>query len=579
MLPTTKPKRPRAKRRSTLPVDQTTAYARDVVSGKVVAGPSVRASCQRHLQDLVDGAARGLVWDVDRAQMEIGFFTDVLVLNGGEYEGSPFKLNGWQAFIVGSLHGWRSVDGYRRFRTAYIETGKGSGKSPLAAGMGVRALTGAKPRAEIYSAATKKDQAMVLFRDAVAMVKQSPELAKRCALSGTPGKEYNIAFHAHHSFFRPLSSDQGKSGTRPHMGIVDEVHEHPDSSTIDMLKAGLKNDRDGLIFMITNSGIGQTSACWSYHDYAVKVAARSAEDDHFFSFVCDLDDNDDPFTDESCWVKANPSLPAIPGMAYLREAVIEARGMPSKASVVNRLNFCKWTEAGSPMIGAAAWKAAQLDYTEADLIGRRCYGGLDLSSTTDVTALVLAFEPLEGESQWLLLPYFWLPNDNLTERDDRDRVPYLLWRDQGFLITIEGRAIKPRIVAQQVATICAQFDVQSIGYDAWGIEPLKVAMDEDGISLPLEPFIQGFKSMGPAVSEFERRLLNGQLKHNGHPILRSHAANMVVDEDPAGNRKPAKDKATGRIDGMVAAIMAIGRSMSDKKEENIDDFIYNPIEL
>lgn len=548
-----------------------TSYATKVVAGKIVAGPHVRAACQRHLDDVLSGHLRGLVWDLKRAQLEIDFFEEVLHLNGGEFEGKLFKLMPWQAFIVGSLGGWRNLEGFRRFTVAYVETGKGSGKSPLAAGIGIRGLTGKRQRAEIYSAATKKDQAMVLFRDAVAMVKQSPLLAARCATSGAAGKEYNIAYHAQHSFFRPISSDDGQSGPRPHIGLIDEVHEHKDDVTVEMMKAGFKNDRDALLFMITNSGVGQTSVCWNYHDYAVKVSRGDLQDDSFFGYVCGLDEGDDPFINEACWIKANPSLPELPGMTYLREQVTAARGMPSKASVVKRLNFCTWTDAGSPWLSYEVWKAARTEIDLEALKGRRCYGGLDLSSTTDVTAFVLIFEPLEKGGAWLLIAWFWLPGDDLLQRDDKDRVPYAMWRDQGYLRTKPGKAIRPAQVLADVAEICAMFDVQSIGYDRWGIEPMKVLMDQEGISLPLVSHGQGFKDMAPAVNEFEARLLNGQLKHDGHPILTAHASAVVLDDDPAGNRKPVKQKATGRIDGIVAALMAVGQTLSFAEDsENIE---------
>lgn len=555
-----------------------TVYARAVAKGKIVAGPYVRDACKRHLEDIKTGAARGLVWDAKRAQLEIDFFEEVLHLNGGDFEGQLFKLHGWQAFIVGSLSGWRRADGFRRFNLAYVETGKGSGKSPLAAGVGIRGLTGKRQRAEIYSAATKKDQAMVLFRDAVAMVKQSPLLASRCATSGAVGKEYNIAYHKQHSFFRPISSDEGQSGPRPHIGLIDELHEHKDSVTVEMMKAGFKNDRDALLFIITNSGVGQTSVCWNYHDYAVKVSRGDLQDDSFFGYVCGLDEGDDPFTDESCWIKANPSLPELPGMDYLRGQFTAARGMPSKASVVKRLNFCIWTDAGSPWLSYEVWKKARTEVELEALRGRRCFGGLDMSSTTDVTAFVLAFEPIADGEPWLLVPWFWLPGDDLHERDDRDRVPYAAWRDQGYLRTKPGKAIRPAQVAADVAEICAMFDVVSIGYDRWGIEALKVAMENDGISLPLVPHGQGFKDMAPAVKEFEARLLNGQLKHGGHPILTAHASAAVLDEDPAGNRKPVKQKATGRIDGIVAALMAIGQTLTPEEDDgDVDDFINKPV--
>ena len=564
--------------------DPVTRYARGVVAGKVVAGPHVRAACQRHLNDLAAGPERGLRFDAKAAEHAIGFFRDVLRLNGGSYEGLPYILLDWQAFIVGSLFGWLGADGHRRFRTAYIETAKGSGKSPLAAGIGLFGLMAdGEAGAEIYAAATKKDQAMILFRDAVAMVDLSPALSApgRITKSGTGLNVWNLAWLAKRSFFRPISSDDGQSGPRPHMALLDEIHEHKDGYVVEMLKAGQKSRRQPLMVMITNSGTDRKTVCWDYHTYGAKVANGAQADDAFFAYICALDDDDDPFTDESCWAKSNPSLRpqgaveledgrtvtlgGIPGARYLREQVAQARGMPSKESIVRRLNFCQWTEAEAPWIGRDVWVACEQTYPVDLLLGRRCWGGLDLSSTQDLTAFVLEFEPTEDDPYWRQLEWFWLPGDDLKVKEDKDRVPYVLWRDQGFLHTPPGKAINKLAVVKQLAEVVALYDLQAVGYDRWRIEDLKMLLDQEGIALPLVPYGQGFKDMAPAVDEYERRLLEAQVRHTGSPVMTMCAANAVVVSDPAGNRKVAKERATGRVDGVVAAVMATGVSISGQQ--------------
>jgi phage terminase large subunit-like protein len=542
-----------------------------VLAGDIVAGPWVRAACQRHVNDLATGAARGLSWDAAKAEYEIDFYEHVLRLNGGKFEGKPFRLDMWQAFIIGSMHGWRNAEGTRRFVTFYIETGKGSGKSPLAAGIGLRVLTSGLARAEVYSAATKKEQATILFRDAVAMVRQSPTLqfydngVQRLTFSGGHGREYNIGFPQTASFFRPIASDEGQSGPRPACGLIDELHEHKDGTVIEMMRAGFKSNPEPILFIITNSGSGTTGVCRDYHDYSIKVVTGAADvnasdADTHFAYVCAMDDGDDPFESEACWIKANPGLPAIPGADYIRKQVAEAKGMPSKEAIVRRLNFCQWTSAMSPWLSADVWLKSQRAYTLADFRGRRCYGGLDLSSTTDTTAFVLAFEPLQPGGKVALFPFVWLPKEGLHEKDAKDRVPYVMWAEQGLLLTTPGKAISKRdvLITIDKAVKDYELDLVAVAYDRWGIEQLKVSMDELGVSLPLQPFGQGFGSMGAAVNKFEELLLNDQLEHPGHPILTSHMANAVMIEDAAGNRKPAKDKATGRIDLCVASIMAVG---------------------
>lgn len=551
--------------------DPVTLYAQRVVDGVITAGPHVRAACSRHLRDLEEGPARGLVWDLEASRYAIEFFPAVLRLNGGKFEGKPFELELWQGFIVGSIFGWKFADtGLRRFQIVYIETGKGSGKSPLAAGIGLFGMIAdGEERAEVYAAATKKDQAMILFRDAVAMVDQSPDLNVAIQRSGSRGKEWNLAYHDTNSFFRPISADDGQSGPRPHIALLDELHEHKNSTVIEMLRAGFKFRTQPLLVAITNSGTNKKSVCWDYHQFGAAVCAGTREDDTYFAYICALDDGDDPFDDESCWIKANPSLGVTIQHKYIRDQVTQARGMPGKESLVKRLNFCIWVEALSPWIGGQIWMDAGKDQIDEDeLIGRTCYGGLDLSSTTDLTAFVLAFEPVEHDPYWRLLPFFWLPDEGLHDKAELDRVEYPTWRAHGYLETTPGRAISKLFILLRLTALADKYDLRSIAYDRWRIEDLIQLASDEGIALPeLIPFGQGFKDMAPALDHFEVMLQNDQLRHNGNPVMTMCAGNAVVVSDPAGNRKIAKDKATGRVDGIVAAIMAVGTTNKLEEKE------------
>jgi phage terminase large subunit-like protein len=561
--------------------DPVTRYAQEVTEGKRIAGPHVRDAAARHLRDLKEGGKRGLVWQPEKAERAIAFYEKVLKLNGGDFEGKPFLLLPWQQFVVGSIFGWYGKDGYRRFRVIYGETAKGSGKSPLAAGVGMVGLVADnEPRAEIYAAATKKDQAMVLFRDAVAMSDLSPALSQRLQKSGTGEKAWNLAYLATGSFFRPISSDDGQSGPRPHVALIDEVHEHKTNNVVEMMRAGTKSRRQALIFMITNSGSNRNGPCWGYHEYGARVAAGEVIDDSFFAYICALDEGDDPFKDEACWPKANPSLQDanLPGYKYIREQVTEARGMPGKEALVRRLNFCQWTDAESPWLSREVWMAGKRDYDVDQLRGRRAVAGLDLSSTTDLTALVFFVEPEESGEPWLIVPYCWLPEVGLQEKADHDRMPYLEWRDAGLLLTTPGKAISKRVILQKLSAMCDFFEVVEVAYDRWRIEDLKALADDEGITLPpMRAFGQGFKDMTPAVEKFETMLLNGELVHNGHKVLTWCAGNAVIEADGAENRKLSKDKATGRIDAMVAAVMAAGLVEQAADSEDVDGFFDNPI--
>lgn len=560
--------------------DPVTAYAKSVLAGKIVAGPHVRYACQRHIDDLKDAGKRGYYFDLEKAHRIIGYFRDVLRLNGGEHEGKPYFLLDWQTFVVGSLFGWVDAEGFRRFRVAYIETAKGSGKSPLAAGIGMYGLTSDdEARAQIYAVATKRDQAMILFRDAVAMVDQSPLLNERIKKSGVGHSTWNLEYDESGGFFRPIASEGGQSGTRPHIGLIDEIHEHKTNEAVEMMRAGTKSRRQALIFMITNSGVDKFGPCWQYHEYAARVSSGELVDDTFFGYVCALDKGDDPFKDESCWEKANPSLlHGIPGKKYIREQVREARGMPSKEALVRRLCFCEWTEVYNPWISYDIWLGAKLDYDWRSLEGRRAWGGLDLGSTTDLNALVLWVEPEEVGSPWQLVTFAWLPDNELSKKEEADRVPYLRWRELGYLETTSGRAISKIAIVKKIALLQSVFDIQSIAYDRWRMEDLLQMAEDEAVPLPdMIPFGQGFKDMSPALDKFEAALLNGEVVHDGNPILTWNVSNAVIASDRAGNRKLDKEKATGRIDLMVAAVMGAGVAIGNQNVGSIDDFISNPI--
>ncbi len=544
--------------------DRCTEYAEAVKAGGFVVGPHVRDSCLRHLRDLETCEERGLYYDKDTAAETIAFFEEVLCLNGGQFEGKPFVLLPWQAFIIGSLFGWkRKSDDCRRFRVAYIETGKGSGKSPLAAGVGIFGLVAdGEARAEIYAAATHRDQAKILFRDALAFFDQSAPLTERLIASGNGDNRWNLAYPEAGSFFRVISSEnKGKSGPRPHICLLDEVHEHKSAEVIEMLRAGFKFRKQPMSVMITNSGHDKTSVCWEYHEMGAKIAANQTQNDEFFSYICALDEGDDPFSDESCWEKANPSLSCgIPGLDYIRSQVNEARGMPSKESTVRRLNFCEWTEAENPWISKDVWFACEdKDLSPNLLQGRRCWGGLDLSSVLDLTAFALVFEPSVDDHFWRLVVWFWVPGIGLVQKSKKDRVPYISWRDSGFLIAIDRKTIEYEFVIVDIAKICQEYNVQKIAFDRWNFANFIKERDRIGAYLPeMEEFGQGFQSMGPAVKEFEKMLIDEKVKHDGNPVLTWCAANAVAVEDAAENKKLDKSRSNGRIDGIVASVMACG---------------------
>lgn len=575
-----KSKKPATKPPAISTLDAVEQYARDVVERREIAGPLVRLACQRHLDDLRDGAARGLLWDWPAAERVFGYFEHVLKLAGGEAEGKDFILHSSQKFIVGSLFGWKTADGARRFRVAYIEIAKGNGKSPLAAGIGLYMLTAdGENRAEVYAAAVDKDQARILFRDAVAMVDQSEELDARITRSGGVGKEWNLAFLERSSFFRPISSEsrgRGKSGPRPHCALLDEVHEHPTDAMVEFMRAGTKGRKQALILMITNSGVvDPTAVCYVYHEYVTRLMHGLEVNDSFFGFVAGLDGPrketaadgtvteipGDSWTDPAVWRKANPLLGVSITEKYLQEQVREALGMPSKASLVRRLNFCEWVESADPFIELDLWNANGGEVNVEALAGRSCVGGVDLSGKNDLSSVTLVFDE-DDDGKKDVLAFFWTPEEGVAERAKRDKAPYEMWIGDGLLTTTPGPTIDYAFIAQQIGELTKRYHIRAVAFDRWRIDDLRRELESEGVDVDLVEHGQGFKDMDPSIEALEDGLKKRKFRHGQNAILTTCVFNVRVEKNAAGLRMFSKRKATGRIDGAVSFCMAEGLSVS-----------------
>jgi phage terminase large subunit-like protein len=576
--------------------DRTKAYADAVVSGEIVAGPHVRNACRRHLDDLERGHERGLWFDHEAADEAFSYFETVLKLSEGQFEGQPFQLHESQAFIVGSLFGWKRRDGRRRFRRAYIEQGKGNGKSPLAGGIGLKGLASdGEAGAQIYAAAAKREQANILFADAVKMVKQSPALAKRLEFSGGPGREYNIAHHGSGSFFRPVSRDTGKtgSGPRPYFVLADEVHELPDRKILEMLERGFKFRREPLLFMITNSGSDRNSVAWEEHENAVKVAAGNVdavtdptylgEDlgenaDATFSYVCALDDGDDPLSDPSCWIKANPLLGVTITEEYLSETVAQAKAIPGQLNGILRLHFCVWTDAETAWMTRETLEPCLADFDIEEHHGKPVHLALDLSENRDITAMfafVRTGETEEGKPTFDGWAEAWTPGDTMAGRELQDKLPYARWAQEGHIHAPAGKSISFRHVAQTLAEYNERFDIQLIAYDQFAFKRFEEDVQELGLVLPFVMHPQGGTKKGKPFGDngaqfwfpeslrlFEDALLEGRVRLKRNPVLISAMMSAVTEEDKWNNRWLAKTRSINKIDCAVAAAMAMGAAMS-----------------
>ena len=575
-------------------VDRTSAYAEAVVSGAIVAGPHVRNACRRHLADLE--RTDGIWFDHDAAEFAFGFFEGVLRLSEGQFEGRPFDLHPSQAFIIGSIFGWKRADGRRRFRRAYIEQGKGNGKSPLAGGIGLYGMTAdGEAGAQIYAAAAKREQAGILFADAVKMVKQSPALAKRLEFSGGPGREFNIAHHASGSFFRPVSRDTGKtgSGPRPYFVLADEVHELPDRKIIEMLERGFKFRREPLLFMITNSGSDRNSVAWEEHEHAVKVAAGNHDavtdptflgeiiDDTTFSYVCALDDGDDPLTDPSCWIKANPLLGVTITEEYLAETVAQAKAIPGQLNGILRLHFCVWTDAETAWMTRATLEPRLADFEPEEHHGEPIWLGLDLSRNRDITALGAVVQTGvtdDGKPTYDGWVEAWTPGDTMQARELQDRLPYSVWVREGHLHAPKGESISYRHVAQALAEYDRDFEVRTLAYDRYAFKKFEEEVAELGLSVtfaehpqggvkkgrPLVPGGEGLWMPG-SVRLLEELLLEGRIRLRRNPVLISAMMSAVTDEDRWGNHWLAKERSVNKIDAVIALAMAVGAAVGGQE--------------
>lgn len=591
--------------------DRTSEYADAVVSGAIVAGPHVRNACRRHLQDLEIGHKRGLWFDHDAAAQGFEYFETVLRLSEGQFEGQAFKLEPSQAFIVGSLLGWKRVDGTRRFRRAYVEQGKGNGKSPIAAGLGLLGLASdGEAGAQIYAAAAKREQAGVLFSDAVKMVKASPALSKRLTLSGGPGREFNIAYHSNGSFFRPVSRDAGKtgSGPRPYFVLADEVHELPDRKILETLERGFKFRRQPLLFMITNSGSDRNSVAWEEHEHAIKVAAGHIDavndptfvggviDDTTFSYVCALDEGDDPLTDPSCWIKANPLLGVTMMHDRLAEIVAQAKSIPGQLNGILRLHFCVWTDAETAWMTRSVMDPCLCEFDPlAAHKGKKVFVGLDLSQNRDLTAKANVVQTGEvdteiikdGEKVVVKKPTFdawiqaWTPRDTMAARELRDKIPYAAWVNQGHLNAVPGSSISYTHVAQSLAEDQQNYEVALVAYDRYAFKRFEEDVATIGLKLafaehpqgglkkgkPTEAMIEAAKAakkepeglwMPGSIRLLEDAMLEGRVRLRGNPVLVSAILSAVIEEDKWGNHWISKLRSINKIDAAVALAMAFG---------------------
>lgn len=542
-----------------------TGYIQDVLEGRIPACHWVKQACRRHVGDLLEGDERGLYFDAAEAQLVIDFI-QILKQSKGEWAGRQLRLEPWQQFIIWTLFGWRREDGTRRFRTAYLEVARKNGKSTLAAAIGLYLLVAdGEPGAEIYSAATKRDQALITHSEAERMVKSSPSLNKRLTVY-----KGNIHIKDTASKYEPLSADYNSlDGLNPHGLLVDELHAHKTRGLWDVLETATGSRRQPLMAAITTAGFDRQSICYVQHEYTEKILDGVIQDDSYFGIIYTLDrvqgDDDtyqiEDWTDERAWIKANPNLGVSKKLDNMRQLAKRAKEMPSALNAFLRLHLNVWTQAETKWIPLEHWNACGNAVNAEGLRGRTCYGGLDLSSNIDISAFVLVFPPQAEGDEYRIIPRFWIPEDAMVERSRKDRVPYDVWVRQGFIEATPGNVIDYKFILHQIDQDMKTYDIQEVAFDRWGATKIMTELAEKGSENFLVQFGQGFVSMSPPMKELERLILEHKLAHGNNPVLTWMANNLVARQDPAGNIKPDKEKSIEKIDGLVALIMALDRAL------------------
>ncbi|MBG9980451.1 terminase large subunit [Facklamia sp. DSM 111019] len=497
------------------------------------------------------------IYNEESADFAVNFI-QALTHTKGRWAGKPFELIDWQEQIVRDLFGVLKPDGYRQFNTAYVEIPKKQGKSELAAAMALLLCCGdGEERAEVYGCAADRQQATIVFDVAADMVRMCPALNKRVKILTS---QKRIIYQPTNSFYQVLSAEAySKHGFNIHGVVFDELHTQPNRKLFDVMTKGSGDARtQPLYFLITTAGTDTQSICYETHQKAVDIIEGRKTDPTFYPVIYGAEKEDD-WTSPEVWKKANPSLGITVQIDKVEQACESARQNPAEENAFRQLRLNQWVKQTVRWMPMEVWDACAFSFDPEELEGRVCYGGLDLSSTSDITAFVLIFPPLDEEDKYYILPYFWLPEDNLDLRVARDHVNYDLWEKEGHLLTTEGNVVHYGFIEQFIEELGMKYNIREIAFDRWGA--IQMVQNLDGMGFTVVPFGQGFKDMSPPTKELMKIALEKKFAHAGHPVLRWMMDNIFIRTDPAGNIKPDKEKSTEKIDGVVATIMALDRSL------------------
>jgi len=485
-------------------------------------------------------------------------FIECLCHTKGTWAGKPFKLLSWQEQIIRDLFGVIKQNGYRQFNTAYIEIPKKMGKSELAAAVALLLCCGdGEERAEVYGCAADRQQASIVFEVAADMVRMCPALNKRVKILTATKR---IVYTPTNSFYQVLSAEAySKHGFNIHGVVFDELHTQPNRKLFDVMTKGSGDARmQPLYFLITTAGTDTKSICYETHQKALDILEGRKIDSTFYPVIYGAEEGDD-WTDPKVWKKANPSLGITVGLDKVKAACESAKQNPAEENAFRQLRLNQWVKQAIRWMPMEKWDKCAFTVNPDDLEGRVCYGGLDLSSTTDITAFVLVFPPEDETDKYRVLPYFWIPEEQMDLRVRRDHVPYDVWERQGFLQTTEGNVVHYGYIEKFIENLGEKYNIREIAFDRWGAVQMVQNLEDMGFTVV--PFGQGFKDMSPPTKELMKLVLEERIAHGGHPILRWMMDNIFIRTDPAGNIKADKEKSTEKIDGAIATIMGLDRAI------------------
>lgn len=508
-----------------------------------------------------------MAFDERKAQRVVRFI-EALRHTKGEFHGQPFHLLPWQEKIIRDVFGTVRDDdpSMRQYTTAYIEIPKKNGKSELGAAIALNMLINDDEwKAEVYSCASDRQQAAIVFDVAVDMVRQSPALMKRVKIVPSTRR---MIYQPTGSIYQVLSSEVAtKHGLNVSACIFDELHTQPTRALYDVMTQGSGDARrQPLWFFLTTAGTDRNSICWEVHQKALDILEGRKIDPRFYPVLFGLPDDAD-WTSEENWYRANPSLDHTITIDKVRDAFRKAQETPADENQFRQLRLNQWVKQSVRWMPMDKWDECGGVVDPYALEGRACYAGLDLSSTSDLTALVLVFPPTSEDEPYIALPFFWLPEETLSLRVRRDHVPYDQWAKRGFIQTTEGNVVHYGFIERFICELGEHYDIREIAHDRWNATMMVQTLEDDGFTMV--PFGQGFKDMSPPTKEPMRIVLEHKLCHGGHPVLRWNMDNAFVRTDPAGNLKLDKEKSTEKVDGAVALVMALDRAMKNQGGDSV----------